>query len=918
MRRVKREQSSKAAISVLVSCMGAICWIDDASAQIATDGTVGAAGPVTPSAGVYEIPQALGATSGANLFHSFSEFSVPFGTEVMFSGAADLTNIISRVTGGSETEIAGLLSVVGPTEANFFLINPAGVVFVDGASLDVSGRVYISTASGVRFADQSSFTVTTPSGSTLTMASPESFGFIGGEANVSFSDVSFLGGAPSLFVAAPDIAVENSVIDASTLDLIATGPAAQNLEIEGQLDAVALAGTLFISNSSLRTNTFFGDSGALRLAGGSIELSASTVQSSTTDLSGGDFQVVTTTLLMVDSDLGTITDGIGDAGDVSINAEEIRLDFASIISDTGVSASGDSGDIAVQADSISVLNASIFETATFGAGNAGSMSIDTTVLAIDGSVVGSEVGIGASGNAGDVTIGAEQIDVLSFGFLGSSTFGSGDAGNVLVNVSYLNVDSGAVAAETQSTGDGGTVEVNAVDIVVQNSGALGAASFGAGNAGNLIVFADTIAVLNAPNSPTFSSVGVDALGSGNGGTVSLTTRDLRVEGHSIVTAATIGAGDAGSVDIQADSITVRDQGSILSSTAGSGDGGSLSINAASLTIERGFVSAEVFPGAAGNGGNIALDVDRIRISDFGSIIAKTTGVGDAGDIELIVGELTLDGGFVSAEAGTGALGSGGNVNISANAIVVQNGGAITTASTNVNAAGSISIVAQEIEIAGAGAQISSQNDSSGPAGEISIGASVLAVADGATISSNSTSGPAGNLELFFPADGLLIIGGEAPGVITTSSGSDSGGRITISNPLAIIANGSRILALGEVGGANVQIQSRYWIQSTDRENLLSVNGLLLVETQVSDPAESAATLETDFLGASEVLASQCAAQRSGTASVLSYGGLNAPAILSLSPLSAPAFYSSLITRPGTTAGHGAVFELACARVSTRW
>ncbi len=67
-----------------------------ARAQIATDGSVGAAQVlVGPN---YTIPQTLGTVAGGNLFHSFDRFSVNAGQSANFTTTSSLNNVISRVT----------------------------------------------------------------------------------------------------------------------------------------------------------------------------------------------------------------------------------------------------------------------------------------------------------------------------------------------------------------------------------------------------------------------------------------------------------------------------------------------------------------------------------------------------------------------------------------------------------------------------------------------------------------------------------------------------------------------------------------------------------------------------------------------------------------------------------------------------
>ena len=95
---------------------------------------------------------------GNNLFHSFQEFSIPSGGSAKFEGTQGIDNIISRVTGGSISSINGLIQTQG--YANFFLINPNGVIFGPDAQLNIRGSFLATTANRINFADGRSFSAT--------------------------------------------------------------------------------------------------------------------------------------------------------------------------------------------------------------------------------------------------------------------------------------------------------------------------------------------------------------------------------------------------------------------------------------------------------------------------------------------------------------------------------------------------------------------------------------------------------------------------------------------------------------------------------------------------------------------------------------------------------------------------------------
>src|SRR5919198_1231460 len=161
-------------------------WPLFCAAQIAPDATLGTA--VTNAGGAYTISG--GSVKGNNLFHSFSQFSVPTSGKALFEGPTTvdpttIQNVLSRVTGVQASSIDGTISTRDAAlarpmfSANFWLINPNGVIFGPNAILDVGGAVRISTADQIIFSDYVfSAKPDATADALLSAKAPQAFGFL--------------------------------------------------------------------------------------------------------------------------------------------------------------------------------------------------------------------------------------------------------------------------------------------------------------------------------------------------------------------------------------------------------------------------------------------------------------------------------------------------------------------------------------------------------------------------------------------------------------------------------------------------------------------------------------------------------------------------------------------------------------------
>ncbi|NET49245.1 MAG: filamentous hemagglutinin N-terminal domain-containing protein, partial [Merismopedia sp. SIO2A8] len=149
----------------LIAALGSLgVTSGEAIAQITPDNTLGEGrSQVTPNVMIREEIGDLiegGITQSSALFHSFESFNIDADQRVYFANPEGIRAIFSRVTGNDVSDIFGTLGVDG--SANLFLANPNGIVFGEGAALDIRGSFFATTADAFVFEDGSQFSAVNP------------------------------------------------------------------------------------------------------------------------------------------------------------------------------------------------------------------------------------------------------------------------------------------------------------------------------------------------------------------------------------------------------------------------------------------------------------------------------------------------------------------------------------------------------------------------------------------------------------------------------------------------------------------------------------------------------------------------------------------------------------------------------------
>ncbi|MCU0548035.1 MAG: filamentous hemagglutinin N-terminal domain-containing protein [Leptolyngbya sp. Prado105] len=645
-----------------------------ALAQIVPDTTLGSErSQFVPSSGA--IPSLIqgGAIRGTNLFHSFSEFNINTGQRLYFANPTAIQNIFTRVTGGTASTISGVLGVEGA--ANLFLLNPNGVLFNQGAGLDLRGSFVSSTANGIRFGDRGVFGTTDPQAPALLNVAPSALlytQFPRGAITVRtppFQGLQ-LDQGQSLLLVGGNVLFENGGV-------VASG---------GRLEVGGLSGVGEIGLSSdfrlsfpqnvaqadivmqARSRIEGGDGGQIILTGRNLLLDAQNSGSDwaqifvTSQTQSGSITLNAQERIEIVGDraIDAINSGAINAGNLTLNARSLIVrdggSFRALTLGTGQGAN-----ITINAtDSVEVFGTVPdgqpgFGGSTQGAGRTGDLTINTNRLSIRRGGVIANSALGSSGNAGNLTVNADTVEVIGtefntdayFSILRTETFSQGNAGDLTINARRFSLrDGGLVSSRVfqGATGRGGTLTVNASESVEV-----------AGTTQNLPFVVPSL--LTAQTEST-----------GDAGTLRISTNRLSIRDGAEVSAQAIArganpVGAAGDLLVNADSVFLRNRSS-LSVSSPTGNAGTLEITARQVVVDQSRLTA-VTGLNQGTGAEISLrGLDTLVLRRGSQINASANNRAQGGNIRINANAIVAVPSENSDIRANAFQGRGGNVTIS--------------------------------------------------------------------------------------------------------------------------------------------------------------------------------------------------------------------------------------------------------------
>ncbi len=620
-----------------------------------------------------------GTEAGINLFHSFAQFSVEQGYRVNFvSPSGSIQNILVRVTGSNPSNISGTLSTSGASNPNLFLINPQGISFGQNARLQLEGSFVATTANGIAFGEQGLFSASNPNNPALLTINPSAFVFnqpVAQEINNNSQAIATVGlkvdEGNSLLLVGGDVTLNQGIV---------TAPGGR-VEIGG-LKGTGIIG-LNVDGQKLKLS--FPD-GAER---SKVTLTRGTVD--TMSGGGGDIVINADALLLNNSSLMT---GIkGNFGSIGAQAGNIELNATGLITFTGSTVSnsvdrgstGDGGDILIKAGALNISLGGEVYTSTFSQGNAGdifiqvddAISLNLSSIHTNPSPVLSSLSQPASaGNGGFIDIKANTLGLTNGALIYTTTYNRGSSGSINIDVEQLTLNNGSqILSNTLGAGEAGDINIQASESVI-------------------------IAGLNPREG--FSSrvaagsrvvAGSESQNSGASGDINVTTPNLWVSDGAVLSTLTKSISQAGNITINVDKLMLTNGGQIVASTFSNGRAGDISVKATDSVIISGSIDENIerpsqdndgfnsglFVGVRGiqlaEAGNISVDTPSLRIYERGTISAETN-AGEGGNINISSQDIRLrNDSQISASARE--QGNGGNIDIDTNTLVALNNSDIT-------------------------------------------------------------------------------------------------------------------------------------------------------------------------------------------------------------------------------------------------
>ncbi|MCF2149780.1 filamentous hemagglutinin N-terminal domain-containing protein [Desmonostoc muscorum LEGE 12446] len=259
----------------------------------------------------------------------------------------------------------------------------------------------------------------------------------------------------------------------------------------------------------------------------------------------GNLTIETENLRVVDGAvISANTFGAGKGGDLTVRAKSIEVIGAnalafgtnpssripsSLVTQVNQNATGNAGNLTIETESLRVSDGGLISVGTFEVGNGGNLTIRAKSIEVIGfnqgarfiSSLSAQTFARAIGNAGDIIIVTDRLNIANRGEIRTTSEGSGRAGNMTMqaNSQITLADEGRIIANTNTLQ--GNITLTTPLLLMRRGGSITTNAAGTGTGGNINI--DAGFIVSAPNEN--NDIIANAFG-GSGGKIAISAQSI--------------------------------------------------------------------------------------------------------------------------------------------------------------------------------------------------------------------------------------------------------------------------------------------------------------------------------------------------------------------------------------------------------
>ena len=454
-------------------------------------------------------------------------------------------------------------------------------------------------------------------------------------------------------------------------------------------------------------------------------------------------------------------------GEINISTGSLEIrEGASIATSSNGTGKELGGNITIKANHLIAHDGGTIDSSTLGLRQGGNINIEAETVQLSGEDTTFRAISGNIKDAGDITINATTLNLKNGAEINTSSHNKGRGGDVTITADTLEMNNKAsIDTNTYNeSGHGGNLAVDANTILLsgENTKLSSSSFFGSGDAGDITVISDYIALSNGASFET------DTNGLGQGGNLTVNANTILLSDNFaafITNSQQSSTGDAGNISVTANHLELKNNAIITSDTLSQGiDGYIEAINNPKLAniIDIASLPIEENRDSIGNAGTVTIDVGKLDISNGSRISAITRGKGQGGDLNIDANSMmikaensdSLTGLTAQSRSTEDNAGDAGTIMVTTNHLAVHSGGQISTGTYGSGQGGNLTIDAQTILLSRDGSDYftgiksNAKEGSSGYAGALKITSDQLDIRNNAGISTNTQGfGQGGSLEI---------------------------------------------------------------------------------------------------------------------------------------------------------------------------